>query len=115
METTSIFWVKYFILVTSVFGISSMLLYGSIFEKLREFWFQYTGMFSDLFRCQLCISMWLALGLQWQVIEYVDPFMYFYLSASVAGISWLLGAFTQGHLWERALHEKWLNEKDEEC
>ena len=113
MESPTIFWIRYFVFVTTVFGTSSILLYGSIFQWLRTWWFEHTGFLSDLFRCQLCISMWLALGLQWQIMEYVDPFMYFYLSCSVAGISWLLGAFTQGQLWEKALHEKWYNEKED--
>lgn len=111
MESPTIFWIRYFILATTVFGISSMLLYGSIFEHFRQLWFKYAGFLADLGRCQLCISMWLALGLQWQIMEYVDPFMYFYLSASVAGISWLLGATTQANLWKKAYYEKWYNKR----
>lgn len=106
MESPEIFWIRYFVFVTSVFGISSILLYGSIFEKFRQWWFKNTTVLSDLFKCQLCLSMQLALWLEWLHMDYSTPFMYFFLAASVAGISWLLGAITQCALWGKAYFEK---------
>lgn len=105
------FMLQFFILTTTVFGVSSMLLYGSVFESFRQLWFRSTGFLADLFRCQLCLSMWVALGLQWLLVDYIGPCMYFFIACSVAGISWLLGAFTQAALWQRALHEKWYGKK----
>ena len=109
MELPAIFWIRYFIFASTVFGVSSILIYGSIFQTLRSWWFKHAGIFEDLFRCQLCISVWIAFALQWLILDYTDPFMYFFLSCSVAGISWSTGAFTQCALWGKAYFEKRVN------
>jgi hypothetical protein len=112
MELVSAFWIGYFVLATTVFGISSILLYGSIFEPLRNFWFKHTGFLRDLFKCQLCISFWITFAVQWLILGFVSPIMYFFICCSVAGISWLLGAFTMSNLWTKALFQKIMEEKD---
>lgn len=106
--------VDYIIFSLAIFSMTSMILYTSLFEKFRERWISiFEGRLLDnLVVCQLCISFWIALALysfkesQLNIDSVIVAF-------GIAGISWLLGAFTQCCLWFTALIKKLLENIDE--
>lgn len=102
------FWTQFFVLLFSVFGISSILLYGSIFEKARKKWQAYwkDSIMSDLAICQLCISVWVCAATQWMLIDWVSIIFYILICFGIAGLSWAMGGFTL-----MCLNVKWAAEQ----
>jgi len=49
------------IFVLLCYGISNILIYGSIFEPWRKFWLEYNPSFmGKLFTCMLCLPTWVG-------------------------------------------------------
>jgi hypothetical protein len=76
------------------YGMTTILVYGSIFEKQREWIKQHSKFFGDLISCMLCTSTWVG----------------FFMSITLGGLStswpihWLPaiffdGMFTAGIVW----------------
>lgn len=91
------------ILVT--YGISNMVVFGSIFEKLREYTAIYNpNFFGKLFSCMMCTPFWvgffLSLGAYLSGYTQFSPFTYYGLecvyisifldSCLLSGTTWLI-------------------------
>lgn len=86
---TLIFW------ILAAYGMTSILVWGSIFESTRTFIKKHSKFFGDLISCTLCTSTWVG----------------FFMSIVLGGLSsnffdvhWLLvifwdGMFTAGSVW----------------
>jgi len=84
-----IFW------ILAAYGMTSILVWGSIFESTRTFIKKYSKFFGDLISCTLCTSTWVG----------------FFMSIVLGGLTgkffetfWLLeifwdGMFTAGSVW----------------
>ena len=53
--------------VTMAYGLTQILVYGSIFDKIRP----KAGKLGDLFRCPMCVGFWVGLFL-WSISEYTS-------------------------------------------
>lgn len=84
-----------FLWVFTAYGMTSILVWGSIFESTREYIKKHSKFFGDLISCTLCTSTW------------VGFFMSIVLGGMVSNIlnvHWLLGIFfdgmfTAGSVW----------------
>ncbi len=84
-----------FLWVFTAYGMTSILVWGSIFESTREYIKKHSKFFGDLVSCTLCTSTW------------VGFFMSIVLGGMVSNIlnvHWLLGIFfdgmfTAGSVW----------------
>ena len=84
-----------FLWVFTAYGMTSILVWGSIFESTREYIKKHSKFFGDLISCTLCTSTW------------VGFFMSIVLGGMVTNIlnvHWLLGIFfdgmfTAGSVW----------------
>ena len=84
-----------FLWVFTAYGLTSILVWGSIFESTREYIKKHSKFFGDLISCTLCTSTW------------VGFFMSIVLGGMVTNIlnvHWLLGIFfdgmfTAGSVW----------------
>ena len=86
---TLIFW------ILAAYGMTSILVWGSIFESTRTFIKKHSKFFGDLISCTLCTSTWIG----------------FFMSIVLGGLTrnffdvhWLLvifwdGMFTAGSVW----------------
>ena len=95
-----------------VFAISSGFLYSNLFIELRNYIISFENNKYYLLRkssslgiCQLCISVWIGLAIEWLFIDTYSIVDYISLALAVASISWMLGAITNGFLWHKALCE----------
>ncbi len=83
------------------YGITNILVFGSIFEKWRTFWFkQSPNFFGKLTSCPLCLSTWIGFGLSYlfNYMGYSTPFTEYgitYLPLLV----FLDGCLTSGCVW----------------
>lgn len=77
------------------YGMTSILVWGSIFEKQREWIKNKSKFFGDLISCTLCTSTW---------VGFFMSLVLGGLSESLLGINWILsiffdGMFTAGAVW----------------
>ena len=49
-----------FIWIIAAYGMSNILVFGSIFESLREFLIKKSTFFGDLIQCMMCTSTWVG-------------------------------------------------------
>ena len=49
-----------FIWIIAAYGMSNILVFGSIFEGLREFLIKKSTFFGDLIQCMMCTSTWVG-------------------------------------------------------
>jgi len=49
-----------FIWIIAAYGMSNILVFGSIFENLREFLIKKSTFFGDLIQCMMCTSTWVG-------------------------------------------------------
>ena len=90
-----------FILVT--YGISNIIIYGSIFEGFREFWNDISpGFFGKLLGCMLCLPTWvgifLSLGSHLLDFTQFSPFASYGLTMAPLAI-FLDGCLASGCVW----------------
>lgn len=84
-----------FLWIMTAYGMTSILVWGSIFESTREFIKKHSKFFGDLISCTLCTSTW------------VGFFMSLVLGGMVSNVlntHWLIGLFfdgmfTAGSVW----------------
>jgi hypothetical protein len=85
----------------SAYGMTTILVYGSIFEGLREFISKHSKFFGELINCPLCTSTWVGFffsicfgGL---TVKYFDVgyFGIFFDGMYTAGIVWVINAITE--------------------
>lgn len=79
--TQLIFW------ILVAYGMTSILVWGSIFEKVREFIKKNSKFFGDLISCTLCTSTWIGFFLS---------ICFGGLSTQFFNIHWTLGIFFDG-------------------
>jgi hypothetical protein len=84
-----------FLWVLAAYGMTNILVWGSIFEKFREWIVKHSKFFGDLITCTLCTSTWVG----------------FFMSLVLGGLTitfihthWLIGLFfdgmfTAGSVW----------------
>ncbi len=75
----------YFVLIA--FGLTQILVYGSIFNSIRPT----EGMFGTLFRCPMCMGFWSGVFL-WSVNYFTDLFTFDYSPVTAL----LLGCMASG-------------------
>ena len=92
-----------------VFSISSMWLFSPMFEKIKNWWVDNTGILSALGYCQLCCSFWISMMIYpwFYFMDIRDILTYAFISS---GVSWTLGALTNFLLYGKALFEKGISE-----
>lgn len=86
---TLIFW------ILAAYGMTSILVWGSIFESTRTFIKKHSKFFGDLISCTLCTSTW---------VGFFMSIVLGGLSSSLFNIHWSLvifwdGMFTAGSVW----------------
>ena len=92
---------KLFIYLLLSYGITNIVVFGSIFNGWRNFWVKYNpGFFGKLFTCPLCFSTWVGFILSSIFIYfgYVTP-MSMYGVTNIPLIIFLDGCFTSGSVW----------------
>jgi hypothetical protein len=84
------------------FGITSILVYGKIFQPLRDR--IKIDFFKNLLACALCTGFWVSLGLSFYFVGF-SPIKNFLYATAGAGTAWLLCGITQLVQWSKALVE----------
>jgi hypothetical protein len=97
----------------ATYGMTTILVYGSIFNKPRNFikrWsenqytpFQYVGKFMhDLISCMLCTSTWVGFffsislgGLSRYIVNLSSPYSIFFDGMFTAGIVWAINGIVE--------------------
>jgi hypothetical protein len=60
-----------------IYGITNIIIFGSIFTSFRDFWLKYNpNFFGKLFTCPLCLSTWVGgiISLTFNYFGYKTPF-----------------------------------------
>ena len=83
---------NYFIFYTAVYGLSWLIVYSEIFEKLRKFLNKHT-FFRKLISCIVCTSFWISTFLTliycYFKILNINPFIYYILPYSAVAVTWI--------------------------
>jgi MFS family permease len=84
------------------YGMSTILVYGSIFEKQREWIKKHSKFFGDLISCIMCTSTWvgffMSLSLGGLVIKFLDIHWFwgiFFDGMFTCGIVWAINAIIE--------------------
>ena len=83
------------------YGITNIVVFGSIFEKFRLFWDkQSPNFFGPLFNCPMCSSTWFGFILStiFSILGYYTPFTEYGIENVFLRI-FLDGCFTSGGVW----------------
>lgn len=86
---TLIFW------ILAAYGMTSILVWGSIFESTRTFIKKHSKFFGDLISCTLCTSTWVGFFMSIVLGGLTNKFFDVYW---LIGIFWD-GMFTAGSVW----------------
>ncbi len=81
--------------ILTAYGMTSIIVWGSIFESTREFIKNHSKFFGDLVSCTLCTSTW---------VGFFMSLVLGGLVTNVLNVHWLLGVFfdgmfTAGSVW----------------
>ncbi len=84
-----------FLWILTAYGMTSIIVWGSIFESTREFIKKRSKFFGDLVSCTLCTSTWVGFFMSLVLGGIVS---------NVMNVHWLLGVFfdgmfTAGSVW----------------
>lgn len=84
-----------FLWIFMAYGMTSVIVWGSIFEKQREWVKNNSKFFGDLISCTLCTATW---------VGFFISLILGGLSESLLGVNWILsiffdGMFTAGSVW----------------
>jgi hypothetical protein len=84
-----------FLWIMTAYGMTSILVWGSIFESTREFIKKHSKFFGDLITCTLCTSTWVGFFMSLVLGGIVG---------NVLNVHWLIGLFfdgmfTAGSVW----------------
>lgn len=84
------------------YGMTSIIVWGSIFEPLREFIKKHSKFFGDLISCVLCTSTWVGFFLSIFMFSITDvlfyvrmPFNIFFDGMFSAGIVWAVNSIIE--------------------
>lgn len=83
------------------YGITNILLFGSIFSGWRNFWLKHSPtFFGKLFTCPMCLSTWVGFILSYffSYLNYETPFTTYGIDILYLKI-FLDGCFTSGCVW----------------
>jgi hypothetical protein len=92
-------------------SISSMWLFSPMFEFLREQFLE-VPYIKHLAICQICCAFWIAIPVTLVIMEGPTVLGVILHAFCAAFISWSLGAWTTKNLWERAFHQRTVQEYD---
>lgn len=86
---------KLFLWVFTAYGMTSILVWGSIFESTREYIKKHSKFFGDLISCTLCTSTW---------VGFFMSLVLGGLVSNILNVHWLMGVFfdgmfTAGSVW----------------
>ena len=76
----------YFILTS--YGLTQILVYGSIFEKQREYILERSEWFGKLVHCPMCTGFWVGVFL-FGINEFTELFTFDYNIANLLILGWL--------------------------
>jgi hypothetical protein len=84
-----------FLWMLTAYGMTSILVWGSIFESTREFIKKHSKFFGDLISCTLCTSTW---------VGFFMSIVLGSITSSFLNVHWLIGVFfdgmfTAGSVW----------------
>ena len=88
-----------FILVS--YGITNILVFGSIFEGWRNFWVKFNpSFFGKLMTCPLCLSFWVGgiLSITFHLLGYPTPFTLYGIKIFPL-LVFLDASFSSGTIW----------------
>ncbi len=92
--------------ILACYGMTSILVWGSIFENQRTWIKKHSKFFGDLISCTLCTSTWvgffMSLTLGSVSVQYFDTFWLFNLFYD--------GMFTAGSVWALNAIVEWFEE-----
>jgi len=92
---------KIFIWSFLAYGLSTILVYGSIFERPRTWIKAHSSFFGELISCILCTSMWVGMGMSYPLGGLTDQyittgnFTFFFDGLFTAGIVWAINSFVE--------------------
>jgi hypothetical protein len=99
MEMTKlIFW------MIAAYGISTILVYGRIFDKPRAWLIQNSSFFGEMIQCMLCTSMWVGMFLSLVIGLSKEYFHFLHLNIIIDG------GFTAGAVWAINSIIEWFEE-----
>lgn len=88
--------------IFAAYGMTSILVWGSIFEKFREFIKSKSKIFGDLISCTLCTSTWVGFfmslcfnGLTQKLFEVPWVLGFFFDGMFTAGAVWILNSIIE--------------------
>lgn len=87
--------------ILTSYGITNILLFGSIFSGWRDFWVKHNpNFFGKLFTCPMCLSTWVGFILSYSLtnLNYMTPFTMYGIDIMYLKI-FLDGCFTSGCVW----------------
>lgn len=91
------------------YGITNILIFGSIFQFWRDFWVRINpNFFGKLFNCPLCLSTWIGGGLSFlfNYLGYSTPFSE-YGVVVLPLLIFLDSCFTSGVVWVIHTIQEW--------
>lgn len=78
------------------YGISNIMIYGSIFDGWRRFWVRYVPFLGELFTCMICLPFWVGVFLSVFAFSVTKT----YLNIPEDVFAWFLdGCLTSGIVW----------------
>jgi hypothetical protein len=92
---------KIILFVFLAYGITNILIFGSIFEFWRNFWVKTNpNFFGKLFTCPLCLSTWVGgfLSMIFNYFGYQTPFIQYGVTI-LPLLIFLDACFTSGAVW----------------
>lgn len=84
-----------FLLIFGVYGVSNIIVYGSIFEKFRTAMFKVSKFLGTLFSCMMCTSFWVGVLISYGLLSLIG----FSFSWLLIPILIFLGGFFSGTTW----------------
>lgn len=92
---------KITLFILLAYGITNIILFGSIFQSWRDFWMKSNpNFFGKLFTCPLCLSTWIGgfLSVLFKYFGYYTPFTEYGITILPLTI-FLDACFTSGCVW----------------
>lgn len=98
-----------FIFLLTCYGITNILVFGSIFEWWRSFWTKFNpSFFGKLFTCPMCLSMWVGSVLSYILIDYDFMTPWSLMTTPNEYVSMFLnGCISSGFVWVLHTIQEW--------
>lgn len=86
----------------SAYGMSNIIVYGSIFENFREWLKRNIKFFGDLVSCMMCTSTWVGFFMSFVFDGFIYRFMevspiwgFFFDGMLTSGLVWIINTFVE--------------------